>query len=41
MKFIKTQKEAFKKDGTDIHEAGDRTNKVYKRYLKQLKAEKE
>ena len=41
LKFLKTQKDVFNKDGVTIHEADDRTNKVYRQYLKQLNAERQ
>ena len=34
LKFLKTQLNLFKKDGTEIHESDDRTDKVYRKYLR-------
>jgi hypothetical protein len=39
LRFLKTQLAAFNRDGTEILEADDRTNKVYKKYVKQINAE--
>ena len=39
LKFLKKQKEVIVIDKTDMSEADDRTNKIYKKFLNQLKAE--
>lgn len=39
-RFLKTQQEAFSRDGTEILEADDRSNKVYKKYIQQINAER-
>lgn len=41
LKFLKTQADIFKRDGTQISEEDDRTTKVYKKFLKELNAERE
>ena len=39
LKFLKKQKEVFVIDKTGMHESDDRTNKLYKKMLAQLKEE--
>lgn len=41
LRFLKKQKEVITIDRTDISESDDRTNKVYKKFLNQLKKEQE
>ena len=39
LKFLKRQKEVIIIDKNDISESDDRTNKIYKKFINQLKAE--
>ena len=41
LRFLRKQKEVIVIDKTDISESDDRTNKVYKKFLSQLKSEHE
>jgi hypothetical protein len=41
LRFIRKQKEVIIIDKTDISESDDRTVKIYKKFLNQLKAEQE
>ena len=41
LRFIRKQKEVIVIDKTDINESDDRTVKIYKKFLNQLKAEQE
>lgn len=41
LRFIRKQKEVIVIDKTDISESDDRTVKIYKKFLNQLKAEQE